>query len=246
MGFQLNEDSLIPLYQQLMKDIKTSLAEGKYLPDEKIPSEPELSELYHVSRITVRRAIEELCTEGYLVKKQGKGTYVSQPKVMRKIAQNGDVMGFSEACRACGMEPGAQVISIQRCPARSDEVRFFGLEPHSDVIYLQRVRTADGEPVMLENNFFPYKPFQGLLDAYEALSNASLFDYLDATYGRRPESTTSCTLEIVRASAEQASYLDIITGDPMFYMNAYFLDAKGKPLVIGRQYIVGSRFVFNI
>lgn len=246
MGFQLNEDSLIPLYQQLMEDIKTSLTEGKYLPDEKIPSEPELSELYHVSRITVRRAIEELCTEGYLVKKQGKGTYVSQPKVMRKIAQNGDVMGFSEACRACGMEPGAQVISIQHCPARSDEVRFFSLEPHSDVIYLQRVRTADGEPVMLENNFFPYKPFQGLLDAYEALSNASLFDYLDATYGRRPESTTSCTLEIVRALAEQASYLDIITGDPMFYMNAYFLDAKGKPLVIGRQYIVGSRFVFNI
>ena len=69
---------------------------------------------------------------------------------------------------------------------------------------------------------------------------------IDATYGRRPESTTSCTLEIVRASADQASYLDIITGDPMFYMNAYFLDAKGKPLVIGRQYIVGSRFVFNI
>lgn len=105
MGFQLNEDSLTPLYQQLMEDIKTSLAEGKYMPDEKIPSEPELSELYHVSRITVRRAIEELCTEGYLVKKQGKGTYVSQPKVMRKIAQNGDVMGFSEACRACGMQP---------------------------------------------------------------------------------------------------------------------------------------------
>lgn len=80
MGFQLNEDSLTPLYQQLMEDIKTSLAEGKYMPDEKIPSEPELSELYHVSRITVRRAIEELCTEGYLVKKQGKGTYVSQPE----------------------------------------------------------------------------------------------------------------------------------------------------------------------
>ena len=191
MGFQLNEDSLTPLYQQLMEDIKTSLAEGKYMPDEKIPSEPELSELYHVSRITVRRAIEELCTEGYLVKKQGKGTYVSQPKVMRKIAQNGDVMGFSEACRACGMQPGAQVISIQRCPARSDEVRFFSLQPHSDVIYLQRVRTADGEPVMLENNFFPYQPFRGLLDAYEALQDASLFDYLDAAYGRKPESTTS-------------------------------------------------------
>lgn len=246
MDYQLNEDSLIPLYQQLMEDIKTALTEGKYAPDEKIPSESELSELYHVSRITVRRAVEELCSEGYLVKKQGKGTYVSQPKVMRKITQDSDVMGFSEACRACGMKPGAQVVSTQRVPARSDEVRFLGLAPQSDVIYLQRVRTADGEPIMLENNFFPYEPFKGLLTAYEDLSDGSLFDYLQAHYGRRPESTVSCTLEIVRASAEQASYLDIITGDPMFYMNAYFLDGEGKPLVIGRQYIVGSRFVFNI
>ena len=165
---------------------------------------------------------------------------------MRKITQDSDVMGFSEACRACGMKPGAQVVSIQRVPARSDEVRFLGLAPQSDVIYLQRVRTADGEPIMLENNFFPYEPFKGLLTAYEDLSDGSLFDYLQAHYGRRPESTVSCTLEIVRASAEQASYLDIITGDPMFYMNAYFLDGEGKPLAIGRQYIVGSRFVFNI
>lgn len=246
MDFQLNEDSLIPLYQQLMEDIKAALTEGKYAPDEKIPSESELSELYHVSRITVRRAVEELCSEGYLVKKQGKGTYVSQPKVIRKITQDKDVMGFSEACRACGMEPGAQVVNILRCPARSDEVRFLGLPPQSDVIFLQRVRTADGEPIMLENNFFPYEPFKGLLTAYEDLTNASLFDYLESRYGRRPESTVSCTLEIVRASSEQASYLSVITGDPMFYMNAYFLDGEGKPLLIGRQYIVGSRFVFNI
>ena len=246
MDFQLNEDSLIPLYQQLMEDIKASLAEGKYAPDEKIPSESELSELYHVSRITVRRAVEELCSEGYLVKKQGKGTYVSQPKVMRKITQDKDVMGFSEACRACGMEPGSQVVNILRCPARSDEVRFLGLPARAGVVYLQRVRSFDGEPIMLENNFFPYEPFKDLLTSYEDLTNASLFDYLERHYGRRPTSTTSCTLEIVRASAEQASFLDIITGDPMFYMNAYFLDGEGRPLVIGRQYIVGSRFVFNI
>ena len=154
MDFQLNEDSLIPLYQQLMEDIKAALTEGKYAPDEKIPSESELSELYHVSRITVRRAVEELCSEGYLVKKQGKGTYVSQPKVIRKITQDKDVMGFSEACRACGMEPGAQVVNILRCPARSDEVRFLGLPPQSDVIFLQRVRTADGEPIMLTKKEF--------------------------------------------------------------------------------------------
>lgn len=78
---RLNEGSLTPLYQQLMEDIKYAIEDGKYQPEEKIPSEPELSELYSVSRITVRRAVDELCAQGYLVKKQGKGTFVGRAKL---------------------------------------------------------------------------------------------------------------------------------------------------------------------
>ena len=82
---RLNEGSLTPLYQQLMEDIKCAIEEGRYQPEEKIPSESELSELYSVSRITVRRAVDELCAQGYLVKKQGKGTYVGRAKLQRKL-----------------------------------------------------------------------------------------------------------------------------------------------------------------
>ena len=71
---QLKEGTFIPLYQQMMEDIKRDIEEGTYQPAQKIPTEPELSKLYHVSRITVRRAVDELCIQGYLVKKQGKGT----------------------------------------------------------------------------------------------------------------------------------------------------------------------------
>lgn len=66
MGFQLNEDSLTPLYQQLMEDIKTSLAEGKYMPDEKIPSEPELSELYHVAVLQCAGPLKSFAPRGTL------------------------------------------------------------------------------------------------------------------------------------------------------------------------------------
>ncbi|WP_444641553.1 GntR family transcriptional regulator [Caproiciproducens sp. R1] len=243
MSTQLNDGSLTPLYQQLMEEIKVGILSNKYVPGEKILSEMELSELYHVSRITVRRAIEELCTEGYLVKQQGKGTFVSPRKMNRKIKQMGDVMGFSEACRACGMVPGAQVLTVQRCPARADEKRFFALESDENVLYLQRVRTADGEPIMMENSFFPYNSFRTLNP--NELNDASLFDYLKNTFDRTPTSTSQTTLEIVRASTELATYLDVITGDPLFYMNAYFLDQSNQPLLIGRQYIVGSRFVFS-
>ena len=67
----------VPLYQQIYDEIKDAIEKGVYAPKERIPSELELAEQYDVSRITVRRAVEELCSDGYLVKQQGRGTFVS-------------------------------------------------------------------------------------------------------------------------------------------------------------------------
>ena len=73
----MNERTAVPLYMQIKEDIKAAIQQGVYKAKEKIPTEPELSAEYSVSRITVRRAIEELCGEGYLIKRQGLGTFVS-------------------------------------------------------------------------------------------------------------------------------------------------------------------------
>ena len=72
-----------PLYQQIYDELKEAIERGEYTPKERIPSEPELAEKYEVSRITVRRAVEELCTDGYLVKQLGRGTFVSAPHINR-------------------------------------------------------------------------------------------------------------------------------------------------------------------
>ena len=75
----INDSAVVPLYQQVKDDIRAAIESGKYKTNEKIPPEPELSAEYSVSRITVRRAVEELCAEGYLVKMQGRGTFVRSP-----------------------------------------------------------------------------------------------------------------------------------------------------------------------
>ncbi|MFW5672918.1 MAG: GntR family transcriptional regulator [Acetivibrio ethanolgignens] len=239
---KLNETSLTPLYQQLLEEIKYCIESGKYKYEEKIPTEPELSEKYGVSRITVRRAVDELCTEGYLVKKQGKGTFVCRPKMLRKIARTNDVQGFSEACRANNMTPGARVISIQTSVARMDEVQFFHIEENAKMLYYQRVRTADGIPIMLENNFFPHEEFSYL--EKEDLNDVSLFKTLEK-HGVEVKETVKSSLEIVKAESYHAKLLDVAVGEPLFYMNAYFTDTKGRPVFIGRQYMVGSRYVFH-
>ena len=237
----------IPLYQQVIDIIKNEINSGAYKAGARIPNEFELAESYKVGRVTVRRAIEELVQQGYLTKRQGKGTFVNAPKLKRKIRQKDDVQSFSDACRVNGMEPGACVISRKILPADSTEAQFFGVPVGTDLICVERVRTADGVPVMLENNAFvladhPY--LQTLAD--KDLTDNSIFALVAEHSGRAPLKSDPCTVEIALADAQAAPLLEVPVGEPLFYMEAYFTDEDERPLLLGRQKIVGSRYVFDI
>lgn len=240
----MNDSRITPLYQQVKEDIKSAIEQGRYKTNEKIPSEPELSAEYSVSRITLRRAVEELCNEGYLVKKQGQGTFVSTPRIHRKMAGGNRMESFTKTCQNYGMRAGARLLSRQIVPVRQDEREFFGLDPDELLVYIERLRTADGLPIFLENQFFPYKEFRGLME--ENLNDVSLFETIEQISGRRPVDSSRRTLEIARASVEQAQKLGVSLGEPLMYLNSYFTDQDRKPLCIGRQYYIGSRYMFDL
>lgn len=218
----------IPLYQQVIDIIKNEINSGAYKAGARIPNEFELAESYKVGRVTVRRAIEELVQQGYLTKRQGKGTFVNAPKLKRKIRQKDDVQSFSNACRVNGMEPGACVISRKILPADSTEAQFFGVPVGTDLICVERVRTADGVPVMLENNIYVYEDNAYLSTA--PLSNQSIFEFVRNRTGRTPAFTDPCTLEIACASPEVARLLAVPVGEPLFYMEASFSMSSGGRL----------------
>ncbi len=119
------EVSAVPLYQQVMDDLKGEIARGVYASGSRIPSEMELAKYYGVGRITVRRAIEELSRAGYLNRQQGRGTFVCAPKLKRKIVQKGDVQSFSEGCAANDMVAGARLVSRTVVAATREDAAFF-------------------------------------------------------------------------------------------------------------------------
>lgn len=231
-----------PLYQQIFEEIKGAIEEGEYAPKERIPSEPELAAKYGVSRITVRRAVEDLCAEGYLVKQQGRGTFVSTPHINRRLLQYTVARSFTDVCHDNEMTPGARVVSRLIVPVRSEEAKFFELDDKALLLYIQRIRTADGQPIFEENVFLPYEGNQDLMDA--DLEDVSLFDKIAETGGARPTRTPQRTVEAVRATQEQASRLAIAPGDPLLFLNAWFADDQDRPVCIGRQYYVGARYRF--
>ena len=133
----LDKKSQLPLYAQLMKEIKDQIRKGTYKEGDQIPTEGELSAAYQVSRITVRRTIEELCSQGFLVKRQGKGTFVEIPKIYRKI-ENDNNMSFSEACRSNGRKPSSHIISCHIMEMQEWQQDFFKPE-HTKIYHIERI-----------------------------------------------------------------------------------------------------------
>lgn len=239
----LEKKSQIPLYVQLMKEIKNQIHDGKYKEGQQIPTEKELSVQYNVSRITVRRTIEELCAQGYLIKQQGKGTFVEFPRIYRKLEQD-STMSFTETCSANGRVPSSHVLSFQSVPIRPATAEFFSVSPESEVHQIRRVLCADDLPMILETIYLPYSKYPDF--PKEKLENASFTKLMQEYYGIDETRKGRSTIEVQTASGEMAEYLQIDPGEPVMILRSYFYDAENRPLYVSYEVIVGKRYRISV
>ena len=234
---KLQSDSSSPLYHQLMQRITDDIEKGNYPVGSRIPPEHELEETYQVSRVTVRRALAELTAEGLLERKQGKGTFVSEPAFVRDMKS---IHSFHDSCRKNGMRAGTKVIRITEKAADADDCAELNLTAGDRVVETVRVWRADGIPVALETNHFPM--------TYAYLENenlsGSLYNVL-RDYGIEPRQA-SHDISMTYASDEQAKLLNIDKGAPLMRLHEVVYDQKGRPLHNSLQLIRGDRFVFRI
>lgn len=235
-----------PLYRQVASDLRASIEGAAYRAGSRIPTEPELSLLYGVSRITVRKAIGLLCDEGLLVKRQGKGTFVRDCRPIQTLRDEfrEEVVGFSDACRKNGMVPGAKLLRRERVFASEDEKLFFGAAADGGLLAIDRVRTADEEPIMVEFNLFPLNGFEFL--ETEKLEGVSLFELIEKKTGKHVRRNKDQTLNIFLADEMLAEILSVPVGEPLFKLVGRYDDEDGNPLYYGRQYIIGVRYTFSM
>lgn len=229
-----------PLYIQLKDSIKDKITNEKYKLNDKIPTEIELSEIYGVSRITVRKAVKELVEEGYLVKKQGKGTFVSHKKLNRKIEY---VAGFTDSCIQNGFKSSSRILQRKVIKASDELKNKLRLSAGEEVIYIQRKRYADNIPVMIENNFFAADSFAYLLN--ESLEG-SLYKLLKETHDIDAVNPGETTLELVMSDEKTSNILELPIGTPLFFMDTIIYDQNFIPIHAGHQYYLGDFYKFSI
>ena len=231
----LKQDAITPWYVQLMEELETSIRNGVYKPGDKIMTEAEMAKEYGVSLITVRKAVGSLMEKGLVVRKQGKGTFVTKPKYSRNMKK---LQSFTEMCEQMGVKPGAQVLENRLIMADKKVADRLGIEPGSNVVYISRLRLADGEPVQVEKSYFPLK-YAFLLE--EDLNNGSMFECLKEKAGAKVASSEKM-IELCRATAEEAALMDVKKGDYLLFVKSTAYDENGEPMYAGIQLINGDRF----
>ena len=219
----LESDSAEPLYIQLAYIIREDIQNGKYNAEQRIPTEKELSEIYSVSRITIRSALEILVKEGLLMRRRGKGTFIASKKLYKSMS---GIYSFTDICNINGMKPGAKTIKCVIEDAEPEDITELELTPEDKIIAVERIRYAAST-------------YQFLLD--EDLNNVSLFAVLNNKHNIRFSHATK-VIEVKRASYQMATYLGVPRDYPLLYISSLTYDMANMPSHRTQQYINSDRF----
>ncbi len=235
----LNGNLSSPLYQQLYDEIKSKIISKEYEVGQQIPSEQQLSDLYKISRITVRNGIQKLCDDGILIKKHGKGTFVALPRYIEEYATEGS---FTKSCLKSGKKPTTVVISKACHKSQKEKLSRLGLTEEQKVIVISRLRLIDGVPCILEEDCF-VEDFSFMLN--ENLEETPIMEIIRQHTGKKA-SVFNDNFSITRANNEQATLLKVAIGTPLLMVDQTVVGDNDEIIYFNRQLINSAVYCFTV
>ena len=175
---KLNSNDSTPLYLQLTALIKGMIADGQIAVGSLLPSEPELCENLSISRSTVRQALSNLETQGYVVRRRGKGTYASKPKIQRRLSR---LCSFTKQMSELGMSCETKVIEFELV-GEDKTPSMYGQKGNAYKIV--RLRKTQGLPFMIDTVYMPTAIISEL--TRKELDGTSLYDIVEKKTGNVP------------------------------------------------------------
>src|SRR5512140_829024 len=184
MKLTVDRLSGVPYYLQVKEGVKGLIARGELQAGDMLATEFGLSEQLGISRLVVHRAYRELVTEGLLLRKRAKGTFVA-PAVDRSYTVVGPLFGVTENMARYGMKPMNRMLVQEVIPASEEVKKELKLGKDARVVHLYNLRIVDGRPFSVEDTYLPAERFPGLSEM--DLNDRSLYSTLESVYNALPQ-----------------------------------------------------------
>lgn len=229
----LADESRTPLYKRFAAAIKDAVRDGVLVHEEILPSERDFSQSLNISRITVRKAMDELEKEGVVLRSRGYGTQIcSQFEYSLK-----EPKGLSQQAVLRGKNPDTVWINKSKIHCSAEIAEKLGLSKGSDVYLLKRIRYVDQQAVSVEESWVPAR---FIADADDI--GISLYDY----FHRQQILPVKSQSRVSARMPDEALQQQIALPDnvPVLVIKQLALDAQGNPLEYSISYCRSDMYVF--
>ena len=229
-----------PLYQQIKALITQSLQSGEWKPGELIPSEVELASRFKVSQGTVRKAIDELAAENLVMRRQGKGTFVSTHHEARAHFR------FLRLMPDEGLphQPDSQIIEVKRTRAPAEVARLLELKSGDAVVYIKRVLSFDAVPTIVEEMWLPGLLFKGLTAERLIEYKGPMYGLFESEFGTRMIRASE-KIRAVAADSSAAQFLRVPEGTPLLCAERGSITYGDKAVELRRGQYLTTHFHYQ-
>ena len=214
-----------PLYIQVKKRITESLVSAEWSPGKSIPSEVELAKKYNVSQGTVRKAIDDLAADKILIRRQGKGTFVSthnEENIQLRFLRLTEKSGKKEKLEN-------KLISFEKEKASNQIAKALGVNTSSTLISIKRLLTFNGSPLILDLIKIPSASFRGLNANKVIEKKGSMYRMYETDFGIQMLHADE-KIKAVEANNESSSMLNVAKGSPLLSVERLSYTYDEKPI----------------
>lgn len=236
---KINRDIPTPIYQQLMLILQDQIVLGEWVPGMLLPTENELCDEYQVSRITVRKALEDLEQKGLIDRVQGKGSLVKK----LKDKESNDHKSFSQIIREHGLEPQAQFLGEELLKGTPELIKLFELPEGEDYYFwrFDRLRLLNNEPAAITRTYVR-KELGDQMRAYDLAKES--FYYLFQKLTKRNVIRNDGLIKAISINDYEAGLLKVKSGSAhLFYRGVAFIEGN-IPIEVNYTIYHGEKFSF--
>ncbi len=224
-----------PLLPDVVRsELKRAIIGGEFQPGSKLPNEEALCARFSVSRITLREAVRGLIEDGYVIRRQGAGTFVTPGPTLRNSLDSN--FSYTEYLESTGIKVSKKVLDANRIAADEDIAADLDLKVDTDVVMVRRVRIAGKKPAIYSIDCLP----ADIVDAKRDLRafRESLYKLL-GTRGHDVDHARSILTPVI-ATAEIAKILEVPVGTPLQHLKQVDFDTGGRPVMRSLEWHVPS------